>query len=193
MKAEIITKVIAMYTNQNFRDSFKNLKTELDSMLESVDDALFVSLPANGGWCIGEAISHINKTTDLYLGQMEPAFKGDLSALPKGTGPYSLPWTMRMFVKVVSPDFNPKVKTFPVFSPEKKADLDRKALMIHYHHNMDRFLHIVEMAETHSLNLDKIKVRNPVVKFLKMSISACLAIHAAHTKRHLGQIGRLVG
>ena len=186
MKAEIITKAIAMYTNQNFRDSFKNLKTELDSMLESVDNALF-------GWCIGEVISHINKTTDLYLGQMEPAFKGDLSALPKGTDPYSLPWTMRIFVKVVSPDFNPKVKTFPVFSPEKKADLDRKALMIHYHHNMDRFLHIVEMAETHSLNLDKIKVRNPVVKFLKMSISACLAIHAAHTKRHLGQIGRLVG
>ena len=162
-------------------------------MLERVDDDLFVSLPANGGWCVGEVISHINKTTDLYLGQMEPAFKGDLSALPKGTGPYSLPWTMRMFVKVVSPDFNPKVKTFPVFFPDKKVELDRQALVDHYNQNMDRFLRIVELAESHSLDLDKIKVRNPVVKFLKMSISACLAIHAAHTKRHLGQIGRLVG
>ncbi len=182
-----------MYTNQYFRNSFNNLKTELDSLLERVDDDLLVSLPDNGGWCVGEVISHINKTTDLYLGQIEQPFKENVDALPKGSDPYSLPWTMRMFVKVVSPDFNPKVKTFPVFFPDKKAELDRQALVDHYNQNMDRFLTIVELAESHSLGLDHIKVRNPVVKLLKMSISACLAIHAAHTKRHLGQIENLIG
>ncbi len=182
-----------MYSNQFFRDGFLALKSELDATLEQVSDDQFLQLPTNGGWCIGEVISHINKTTDQYLGQMEEPFNQDLDRLPNGPDNYSLPWTMRKFVSVVSPDFKTKVKTFPVFFPDKKADLNREEVVSHYHRNMDRFLAIVDTAESHNLYLDKIKVRNPVVKFLKMSISACLAIHEAHTRRHLGQIERLIG
>lgn len=64
--------------------------------------------------------------------------------------------------------------------------MNREEVVNHYHRNMDRFLAIVDKAETHKLDLDKIKVRNPVVKFLKMSISACLAIHEAHTLAAFG-------
>lgn len=181
-----------MYSNQLFKDGFESAKHELKQILQEVDDELFVSSPADGGWCIGEVVSHINKTTDLYLGQMEPGLDKPLDELPKGTGSYNLPWSMRMFVKVVSPDYKPRVKTFPVFSPKKHADLDRANLVEHYNQNMDRFIAIAERAEADDLNLDKIKVRNPVVKFLKMSLSACLAIHEAHTRRHLEQIKRLM-
>lgn len=181
-----------MYSNKFFIDGFNSAKSELEIVLKDVDDELFLSLPTNGGWCIGEVVSHINKTTDLYLRRMEPGIDSITSNLPKGTDSYSLPWTMRMFVKVVSPDYKPRVKTFSVFFPEKKADLDRGKLVEHFNRNMDRFIAIVEKAKAEDLNLDMIKVRNPVAKFIKMSLSSCLAIHEAHTRRHLEQIKRLI-
>ncbi len=181
-----------MYTNQIFIDGFQIAKDDLDEILKSVDDALFMSQPIDGGWGIGEVVSHINKVTDLYLAQMEPGINQPTDNLPKGSGPYKLPWSMKKFVKVVSPNYKPKIGTFPVFYPEKKADLDREKLVEHFNNNMDRFIAIAERAESENLNLDKIKIRNPVVKFLKMSLSACLAIHERHTQRHLEQIKRLI-
>jgi uncharacterized damage-inducible protein DinB len=181
-----------MYTNQIFINGFETAKSDLDEILKQVDDDLFVSLPVDGGWSIGEVVSHINKVTDLYLTQMEPGINQPTDNLPKGPGEYKLPWSMKKFVKVVSPDYKPKIGTFPVFYPDKKSDLDRNKLIEHYRKNMDRFIAIAEKAEKEDLNLDKIKVRNPVVKILKMSLSSCLAIHERHTQRHLGQIKRLV-
>lgn len=181
-----------MYSNQFFKQSFGSAKTTLTEILKDVDDDLFVSLPTNGGWCIGEVVSHINKTTDLYLRQMEGGINRPVDTLPKGTASYSLPWHMRKFVKVVSPEYRPRVRTFPVFFPEKKADMDRALLIDHFNKNMDRFIAIVEKAESEDLNLDKIKVRNPVVRMLKMSLSASLAIHEAHTRRHFEQIKQLI-
>ena len=181
-----------MYTNKNFIEGYQKAKDDLEEILKTVDDDLFVSQPVDGGWGIGEVVSHINKVTDLYLAQMEPGINQPTNNLPKGTGPYKLPWSMKKFVNVVSPDYKPKIGTFPVFYPEKKADLDREKLVAHYNKNMDRFISIAQRAEDDDLNLDKIKVRNPVVKFIKMSLSACLAIHEAHTQRHLGQIKRLI-
>ncbi|MGB0345832.1 MAG: DinB family protein [Balneolaceae bacterium] len=181
-----------MYTNKNFIEGFQKAKDDLEDILRTVDDDLFVSQPVDGGWGIGEVVSHINKVTDLYLNQMEPGLNQPMDKLSKGSGPYSLPWTMRQFVKVVSPDYKPKIGTFPVFYPDKKIDLDRNKLVSRFNNNMDRFISVAQKAEDEDLNLDKIKVRNPVVKFLKMSLSACLAIHEAHTQRHLGQIKRLI-
>lgn len=181
-----------IYSNQFFIEGFKSSKLSLKELLNDVDDDLFVSQPVGGGWGVGEVISHINKVTDLYLAQMEPGINQPTDNLPKGSGPYNLPWTMLKFVKVVSPDYRPKIGTFPVFYPDKKADLDRKKLVMHYNKNMDRFISIAERAEAEDLNLDKIKVRNPVVKLIKMSLSSCLAIHEAHTRRHLEQIKRLI-
>ncbi len=183
---------MSRYTNQVFINGFESLKAELDEILKDVDETLFVSLPVDGGWSIGEVISHINKTTDLYLAQMEPGINQPTDNLPKGSGQYKLPWTMRKFLQAVSPDYKPKIKTFPIFFPDKKSELDRAKLVDHYNKNMDRFIAVAERAETEDLNLDKIKVRNPVFKILKMSLSACLAIHEAHTRRHLEQIKRLI-
>jgi len=180
-----------MYSNQFFIDGFNATKSNLYKILKDVDDDLFVSLPSDGGWCIGEVLSHINKTSDIYLKQMEGALNQPNDVLPKGVGTYVLPWKMRMFVKVVSPDYKPRIKTFPVFYPEKKTDLDRTKLVEHYNNNMDRFIAIVERSQSENVNVDKVMVRNPVIKMIKMSLSACLAINEAHTRRHLMQIKRL--
>lgn len=181
-----------MYHNQFFIDQFESIKQELREILSGVDDDLFVSLPANGGWCIGEVISHVNKTTDLYLGQMEAGFNQPTDTLPKGSNNYSLPWSMRKFVQVVSPGYKPKIKTFPAFYPEKRAEMDRIKVEQHFYKNMDRFIAIAKRSEAEDLDLDKIKVRNPIVKLIKMSLSACLTIHDAHTRRHIEQIKRLI-
>ena len=181
-----------MYSNLFFIERFHLVYHELNELLEGVDENVFLRVPKHGGWSIGEVISHINKTTDLYLSQMEPPFDKKGEVLPKGDSEYYIPWTLRAFVKAVSPEFNLKLCTFPAFFPQKKADLKREALLFHFNQNMNRFVKIAERAEKEHINLDKIKVRNPIIKILKMPVSVCLIIHERHTQRHIEQIMRLI-
>ena len=64
-----------MYSNLFFIERFQWVNHELNELLEGVDENVFLRVPNHGGWCVGEIISHINKTTDLYLSQMEPPFE----------------------------------------------------------------------------------------------------------------------
>lgn len=181
-----------MYSNLFFIERFHLVNHELNELLEGVYENVFLRVPKHGGWCIGEVISHVNKTTDLYLSQMEPPFDKKGDDLPKGESEYLIPWILRAFVKAVSPEFNLRLGTFSVFYPQKKADLNREALLFHFNENMNRFVSIAEQAEKEHINLDKIIVGNPIVKILKMPVSVCLIIHERHTQRHIEQIKRLI-
>ena len=181
-----------MYSNLFFIERFHLVNHELNELLEGVDENVFLRVPKHGGWCIGEVISHVNKTTDLYLSQMEPPFDKKGEVLPKGDSEYYIPWILRAFVKAVSLEFNLRLGTFPAFYPQKKVDLKREALLFHFNENMNRFLKIAERAEKEHINLDEIIVRNPIVKILKVPVSVCLIIHERHTQRHIGQIKRLI-
>ena len=70
-----------MYSNLFFIERFQLVYHELNELLE--DENVFLRVPKHGGWCIGEVISHINKTTDVPV-SMEPPFDKKGEVLPKG-------------------------------------------------------------------------------------------------------------
>ena len=177
-----------MYTNDYYIQAFTSAKATLHSLVDNADIATFNTQPAEGKWCIGEIISHLIKTDKEYLNLLESVLTGDLSKFSKGKGPYKHPFHMRLFIKVVSPEFKKAVPTLPAFEPIEIKKLDKIQLIKEFDEIQDRYVALVEKADKENLHLGKIKVSNPIYSFIKMSVSACLAVNEAHQRRHFEQI-----
>lgn len=181
-----------MYTNDFYIQAFTSAKKNISNLVADIDDRMFNTPPAEDKWCIGEIISHLIQTDKEYLEVLEDKILGDTSNLKKGNGPYKHPLHLRWFIKVVSPEFKKAVPTLPPFEPIAIKDLDKSQLLEEFKAIQDRYLAIISKAEKENLHLGKIKVGNPIYPFIKMSVSACLAVNEAHQRRHFQQIEKIL-
>jgi hypothetical protein len=182
-----------IYTNDYYIQAFTSAKNTLHALVDNIDQTTFNTPPAEDKWCIGEIISHLIQTDQEYLKNLEAKIFDNTTQLQKGNGPYKHPIHMRFFIKVVSPEFKRPVPTIPPFEPLEIKKLDKSHLLQEFDSIQDRYLAIIEKAEMENLHLGKIKVNNPIYSFIKMSVSACLAVNEAHQRRHFLQIERIIG
>jgi len=181
-----------MYTNDFYIQAFTSAKETIHTLMVNTDNQVFNTPPAEGKWCIGEIISHLIQTDKEYLTVLENKILGDTSDLKKGAGPYTHPIHLRWFIKIVSPEFKMAVPTLPPFEPKAIKDLDKSLLLEEFEVIQNRYLTLLEKAAEENLHLGKIKVGNPIYPFVKMSVSACLAVNEAHQRRHFQQIERIL-
>lgn len=181
-----------MYTNSYYAKAFSDAKEVANNLVTPLSDEVFNTPPAKGKWCIGEIISHLIQTNKEYLAVLEDKILGDTLGLKKGSGPYTHPIHLRWFIKIVSPEFKMAVPTLPPFEPQPIKDLEKFQLLREFDAIQDRYIALITKADNEHLHLGKIKVGNPIYPFIKMSVSACLAINEAHQRRHFSQIERII-
>ncbi len=181
-----------MYTNEYYTEAFTSAKQTLNKFSDEIDHEVFNSSPAENKWSIGEIIDHLITVDSDYLGVIEPKIQGDTAHLPKGSGPFKHPFYIRWFIKIVSPEYGRPIPTISQFEPQTSGNLDKETLIQKLQDIQDRYLAIIEKAQKENLDLGKIKVSNPAYSFLKMSVSACLAVNEAHQRRHFQQIENIL-
>ncbi len=181
-----------MYTNEFYREGFTKAKSTLASLVEDLDAKQFSTRPSAEAWCAGEIVSHLINAGNLYLGVMDARLKNGVNTLAKGMGPYKHPWHLRLFINMVSPQSERKIKTIPPFEPVDVEELDKETLLSAFNELQDHFLELVDIADTNQVDLAKVKVSNPVYAFIKMNLSSCFAIMEAHQRRHFQQIERTI-
>ncbi|GAB5410615.1 MAG: hypothetical protein BalsKO_29800 [Balneolaceae bacterium] len=180
------------YTNDYYRTQFsKNIST-LRELTADADHTLLNTMPAPGKWCIGEIVDHLLISGGKYLDVLEAKLNNNPDALKKGSGPYSHPFLMRLFIKMVGPESKRKVPTIKPFEPHDHNNFDKEGLLNDFESLNTRFINLVDIADKHQLDLGEIKVGNPIYPIWKMSISGCFAINEAHQRRHLGQIEKIL-
>lgn len=177
-----------MYTNEYYRSQYSSNLEKLSSILQNTDHSLINTIPAPGKWSIGEIVDHLLITGSKYAVVLEEKLSGDLAVLKKGTGPYSHPFLMRKFIKIVSPEYQRNMPTIKPFEPHDHKNFEKESLLKQFETLNNRFLKLIELADDHQLDLGKIKVGNPIYPIWKMPISGCLALNEAHQRRHFGQI-----
>lgn len=180
------------YTNDYYRTQFTKNTSTLKELMKDVDHTLLNTIPAPGKWCIGEIVDHLLLAGGRYADVLEAKLGDNPKNLKKGTGPYSHSVLIRLFIKVVSPEFKRTVPTIPPFVPHDHKNFDKKGLLSDFESLNNRFIELVDIADKHQLDLGKIKVGNPIYPIWKMSISGCLAINEAHQRRHFDQVERIL-
>ncbi|MEQ9309061.1 MAG: DinB family protein [Balneolaceae bacterium] len=181
-----------MYTNEYYRSQYSSNLETLSSILQNTDHTLINTVPAPGKWCIGEIVDHLIITGIKYAVVLEEKLSGDLALLKKGAGPYSHPFLMRQFIKIVSPEYQRNMPTIKPFEPHDHKNFEKESLLKQFEMLNNRFLKLIDLADKHQLDLGKIKVGNPIYPIWKMPISGCLALNEAHQRRHFGQIERIL-
>lgn len=114
---------------------------------------------------------------------MEHAEPSDI----KPKEPMQLRFHMQWFVNYMKPPVSFKSKSPKAFQPVEYADLNKETALNNYLELQDRFIKQLKKAEDYNINLNEIKVPNPVIPLIKMRVSECIAVTEAHQRRHLEQ------
>lgn len=181
-----------MYTNEYFRTQFSSNTETLSSLLRDVDQTLINTVPAPEKWCMGEIVDHLLITGGRYAEVLEIKLNEPPDTLKKGSGPYSHPFLMRKFINIVSPEYQRAMPTIKPFEPHDHKNFDKDSLLKQFETLNNRFLTMIDLADDHQLDLEKIKVGNPIYPIWKMPVSGCFALNEAHQRRHFGQIKRVL-
>lgn len=170
---------------------FEKAKIEAEDFILPIDDRTFRRKPDGKSWCIGECFSHLVETGNSYY---QKAAKGVERTNKPGTGsedPMHIRFFMQWFINYLGPPVTIKSKAPGPFKPVSYAKLDKDEVLNDYLELQDKFISLLEIADTASLDLSGIKVSNPLIPIIKMTVAECIAATEAHQRRHMEQ-ARLV-
>jgi beta-N-acetylhexosaminidase len=163
------------------------VETDVQLLLDGVDDEQLNWGPRSGVWSIGECIDHLAVVASLVIPKMEAAIIRGRSDGVLGAGPYKYSWPSRMFVESLQPNSSIRVKTFRVYTPSTNQT---KAELLH------RFLEFQEryrqaLVSANGLDLVRIRVASPANRLLRFSLGIWFEGMVAHEKRHIAQAWRV--
>ena len=179
------------YTYDYLLEAFTQAKNTAETLVDAVSDEVFLQKPAEDKWCMGEILNHLTQAGSEYLPQIKKGLDKPDEDLPKSSGPFTPNFLFRWFIDQVSPENRRKLPTVTAFEPVEGPTMNKKDVLNGFLKLQDEIIHILKKAKLEQLDLDHIKTRNPIVKFVPMSLTSCFAIQEAHQRRHFEQMKEL--
>ncbi len=166
---------------------FEYAKNEAEKLIEPLSKEEFLTRPGEGRWCVGECISHLNSTGNQYYGKVVTGIKKATEKTSKNDNPMRLRWHMQWFVNYLEPPIGFKSKSPGTFKPIQYADLNKEIVLREFQKLQDDLIAQLEFAQSHDFDLASLKVPNPIIPLLKMTVAECIAACEAHQRRHFLQ------
>jgi len=139
-------------------------------------------------WSIGQCFEHLAKASDSFFPIIEQVIKGEkprtfLESLPLWSDLFG-----GMLIKYLSPESTKELKAPTIFQPSS-SDVDPNIInsFVKQQHYLTSL-----MKETAELDLRRIKVTSPSLRFVTYSLMDCYTIIVVHEKRHFQQAKRVL-
>jgi len=143
--------------------------------------------PAPDVWSVGECISHLVNSNNLYLNKIEKILSLNTSSQEKDFY-YKQSLFGKLIAKGVDPAYVRKSKTFKVFFPDSSEI--NKDIIDEYVVSSKRFIEIA--GRMRKIDLKRIKLSSPVNKLIRLNLGDPLIIIPKHDERHLNQAERVM-
>lgn len=151
-----------------------------------IPDDLFILKPEPSVWSADEVCRHLVRFNNLYLGQIDRAVQ-QLKKKPVANGVFKPGFVQNLLIKFLEPPYKIKINTLAPMYPVESSKQPQEV--------RNQLIQTVEglqkrISEYQAINLDlrKVKGRNPVLKFLPMSVIDFILFLEAHQRRHFWQI-----
>lgn len=148
-----------------------------------------VQVPSNrNAWTAAECLDHLAKTNLVYSAAMRQAVTRAIHLeRPGAPSPIRPGWFTRQFIARMEPDSGTSFQAPEIVRPSKQVDMT-EAL-----HDFLLAQAAIEslLRETAEMDLNRIRFRNPFVRWIRFTVGAGFLILAAHNRRHLAQAERL--
>jgi hypothetical protein len=179
------------YTYNYFIEAFDQAKTEAAEIISSTDEEILIRKPSEKKWSMLEILSHLIEAGNEYLHQIKKGLNKPDDKLARAKEPFTPNFIFRWFIGQVSPENPKKLPTVPSFKPVDSSNIDHSAVLADFQTLQNEFIHILKKAKLEGLDLDGIKTRNPILKIIPMSLTACFGVTEAHQRRHFEQMNTL--
>jgi hypothetical protein len=172
------------FTIKELEEKFEEAARRIGE-IQNYQPDLMLMKPGPGRWSIHEICLHLVEFGKLYLREMDKAI-AKANPMPQRDDPFRPRWHFRRMAAFFEPPYKLKLKTLPVLKPGNQEEV-RETLgeLADIQANV---LYILEQAGASRWNLKKIKAKNPVFRFLSMSLIEFLVIMEVHQRRHFWQI-----
>jgi len=139
--------------------------------------------PAPGRWSVAECISHLSKSAEINLPQIDAALSEARQRNLRGDGPYQLDFVGALLKWSLEPPYHMKVKTTAPFEPA--ADEPVAQVLPRFLASQSELLARVDRAQ--GLALDQVKITSGFNSRVRYNAFAAFHIMLAHARRHLWQ------
>lgn len=176
------------YTFHWFIERFEQARDRALAFGQPISEDLFVTRPAEGVWSVAECYSHLCTFGEEYMKRIQDGFENMTeNSVTDSNQAFRPRLIWRGVIKLFEPPYNLKFKTFKPFHPAGKADLDKEQVLQEFLGLQDRLRDKIKTAEAGQIDLNGVKVSNPLLTFVKMTLSECFAVVEAHQRRHMWQ------
>jgi len=141
-------------------------------------------------WSCVEICQHLICFNEMYLDEMERGLK-KLKVIPVNGNSFSPSFTVRKLAGLMEPPYKFGVKTIKPMFPSN-IDLEPAETFRKLIESQDEIIAKLKTAVEEHWNLDKIKGRHPILKFLKISFTDSLILIDAHQRRHFWQFEQIL-
>ena len=168
---------------QGLLDQIDACEGDARALAGSLADAQLNWQPSDTSWSVGQCLEHLALMNVFYLKDMRTAVD---DAVRRGTGGFRAlaPTAIgRWFVSTMEPPVKRKVRTFAPLVPPSVVSRDEVLARYEASHGTYREL----VTACAAVDVDRVIVRNPFYRAIRMRMSTVLLAIPAHDRRHLWQ------
>lgn len=168
---------------KNHHQQFQSIKLDAQDLLANLTDIQFTWQPDLDRWSIAQCIDHLLVTGNNSLSNIRIAITEARSKCQFSEGPFRYGIIERWFVRQMEPPARLRFKAPKAYLPSGQlhyAEMVRDFVIL-----QDQFLRVIQ--DVQGIDLSKVKVRNPVTRWFRLSLGQEIAFNAAHERRHLTQ------
>ncbi len=169
------------------RLQFKSIEADAGEILANLTDIELAWQPGAAAWSIGECLDHLVVTGRQSLHHAAEAIEAGRNQQLWGREPFRYGILEKGFVRLMEPPVRIKVRAPRAYRPA--ARVPGKIAVAEFLQLQRDLRQSLDTAE--GLDLAKIKVNNPVSRWMRLSLGQEYAFTAAHERRHLWQIQRI--
>lgn len=170
-----------------FINRFKEAKDTAEKFILSVDETLFLQPPSEDRWSIAECYSHLIKYGNLYFDNLSAGIANTETTTHQPEQSFNPRWIVKKLISFFEPPYKIKVKTLKPMKPDSAAGYNRMELLDEYVNLQDRFIEQLEKAQHRRVDLSAVKIRHPLVSFIRITLTECFALAEVHQRRHQWQ------
>src|SRR5262245_45112089 len=172
---------------EGYQDQLLSIRQDAPGILAGLSGDEVNWRPAADRWSIGECFDHLNVSAKRSIETVDEAIAGARAGGLTGSGPFVYPLLERLFVASLEPP--PKFRARARSYLEPARQVDTEAVLREFFGWQDQFNDRIRRAD--GLDLRRVRVRSPVVSWLRYSLGTAIATFLAHERRHLWQARRV--
>ena len=149
--------------------------------LLKVKDSRLNDCPNPETWSAAQCVDHLNQYGDFYLPEITQAINKSSNA---PIHVFSPGFIGNMFAKAMLPNAKTTKMQAPADKSPSKDELDHEVINT-FIEQQKQYLEILKEAE--SVNLNKVKVKVTISKWVKLKLGDALRVTIYHNERHIKQ------